>query len=161
VTIYRKSASLEKPIKGNASKHEAYREAWLRIRLAQENGFFLEAITIQESIISDRLTSYLTSLTASKPKAKTLSDLIRQWRAEVSKSSSETSSVDLIDAVNEWRKLRNDAVHAIVKSDSDQTTQSINLFLEKAKKAAEQGERLAREVTDWCRKEKRKATQNS
>ena len=51
----RKSQVSEKKIKGNARKYDAYREAWTRIKQAQKNGFFLEAITIQESIISDRL----------------------------------------------------------------------------------------------------------
>lgn len=42
----RKSQVSSKEITGNANKYEAYREAWARIKLAQENSFFLEAITI-------------------------------------------------------------------------------------------------------------------
>ena len=62
----RKSQTSDKAIIGNAEKFEAYREAWSRIKLAQENHFFLEAITIQESIISDRLISFLSRPTAPK-----------------------------------------------------------------------------------------------
>ena len=58
----RKSKTLEKSIAGNASKYYSYREAWTRIKLAQENGFYLEAIAIQESIISDRLIAIPTSM---------------------------------------------------------------------------------------------------
>lgn len=49
-------------IKGNAAKFWSYREAWTRIKQAQEQGFYLEAVTIEESIISDRLMSYLISI---------------------------------------------------------------------------------------------------
>jgi hypothetical protein len=61
----------------------------LRIKVAQENLFFLEAITIQESIISDRLISFLSRPTALNPISKekngqfsSLSNLIKQWRKE-------------------------------------------------------------------------------
>ena len=44
----------------NTAKYESYTEAWRRIKAAQEKEFFLEAIVIEESIISDRLVSYLS-----------------------------------------------------------------------------------------------------
>ncbi|NJM48932.1 MAG: hypothetical protein HC860_24505 [Alkalinema sp. RU_4_3] len=47
----KKSSFPQKDVAGNVNKYESYREAWSRIKHAQENGFFLEAITIQESII--------------------------------------------------------------------------------------------------------------
>jgi hypothetical protein len=56
----RKSKVLQKEIKGNSTKYESYREAWSRIKLAQENHFFLEAIAIQESIIFDEKGESLT-----------------------------------------------------------------------------------------------------
>jgi hypothetical protein len=108
--VVRKSTSPQKLIAGNSSKYDSYREAWSRIKLAQDNGFFLEAITIQESII----------------------------------------------AVDQWRNVRNEAIHAIVKSEPGQPTQPIDVFLNKAKEAAEEGEHLAREICNWFQKEKRR-----
>lgn len=52
-----KSSALAQPINGNGDKFRAYRESWTRIKEAQKQGFYLEAITIEESIISDRLSS--------------------------------------------------------------------------------------------------------
>ncbi len=46
-------------LNGNVAKYLSYREAWARIKLARRQGFFLEAVTIDESIISDRLLSFL------------------------------------------------------------------------------------------------------
>ncbi len=54
----KKSTPPANGVTGNAAKYESYREAWSRIDAACENQFFLEAITIEESIISDRIISY-------------------------------------------------------------------------------------------------------
>lgn len=61
---------------------------------------------------------------------------------------------DLISSVDEWRMTRNQAVHAIVKSEFDESSQSIDAFLQKAKESAEEGECLARELCKWCKKAK-------
>ena len=44
---------------GNGPKYFSYREAWGRINKAQAYGFYLEAVTLHESIIADRLISFL------------------------------------------------------------------------------------------------------
>ncbi|KAM3099670.1 hypothetical protein ACKFKG_02930 [Phormidesmis sp. 146-35] len=157
----RKSQVSSKDIVGNARKFESYREAWSRIKLAQESHFFLEAITIQESIISDRLVSFLSRPTASKPfpqikngRFPSLHQLIQHWRSEFPDAIQSGSYLDLIDAVNQWRLTRNEAIHAIVKSEPGEPTQPVDLFLQKAKEAAEEGESLTKEVCKWCKREK-------
>ncbi|PZO44114.1 MAG: hypothetical protein DCF19_02590 [Pseudanabaena frigida] len=164
----RKSKVPSKEIVGNVNKYESYREAWSRIKLAQENHFFLEAITIQESIISDRLISFLSRPESSNPLYKkrngqfpSFYEIIEHWRSEFSDVIQSGSYPDLIEAVNQWRKTRNEAIHAIVKSDPGEPTQPINLFLQKAKEVAQEGEKLAREVSKWCKKEEtRKVSPN-
>ena len=42
----------------NKIKYHSYKAAYSRMNLAMDKGFYLEAITIQESIISDRLLSF-------------------------------------------------------------------------------------------------------
>jgi hypothetical protein len=157
--VNKESHTPEKPIAGNATKYESYHKAWSLIRSAQENEFFLEAITIQESIISDRLISYLSRPNAPKPLLKnknglypSFGQLIEQWRSEFPQGQ----HPDLIDTVDNWRHSRNSLIHAIVKSEPGQPTQPINEFLENAEKAAQQGTKLAKDVSYWCRKEKKK-----
>lgn len=159
----RKSQVVRKDIKGNAKKYEAYREAWTRVKQAIENGFFIEAITIQESIISDRLISFLTRPGASNAyikKKKTgnfvsFHQIIKYWRSEFTVPLQSGVYVDLIDAVDKWRRNRNEAVHAIVKIDQNNGSQTIDGFLQQAKRVAEEGELLAREVCKWQQKSKR------
>ena len=54
-----KSKNLPVNIQGNRCKYLSYREAWARIKQAQQQQFFLEAVTLEESIITDRLICYL------------------------------------------------------------------------------------------------------
>jgi hypothetical protein len=155
------SKTSSKEVVGNVEKYYSYREAWSRIKLAQENGFYLEAIAIQESIISDRIISYLhheeikAISSTNDSQFISLNNLIQKWRSEFPKGLSSGSYSNLIEAVDQWRLSRNKVIHAIVKSKPGQPTQSIDLFLQQAKEAAEVGNKIAREVCNWSQKKKR------
>ena len=83
--------------------------------------------------------------------------LIERWRLEFPDELQSGSYLDLIKAVDQWRDMRNEAIHTIVKSEPGKPTQSIDEFLQRAKETAEEGERLAREVCKWSQKEKKKS----
>jgi Arc/MetJ-type ribon-helix-helix transcriptional regulator len=169
-TYLRKSSGSPKEINGNSNKYESYREAWSRIKQAQENQFFLEAITIQESIISDRLISFLTNPKVKKSLSKnkygnwpSFGELIKHWRSESPegvKYGKSPDQIDLIEAVDQWRNNRNDAIHAIAKSDPGEPTQDIDIFLKQAQEVAERGEYLAKAVCSWHRGQKNLQLQN-
>lgn len=157
----RKSKTSPKEVAGNVEKYYSYCEAWTRIRLAQENGFYLEAIAIQESIMSDCIMSYLchkqdVGLLSNKNSFLSFSKLIIKWRSEFPNGLLSGSYSNLIDTVDEWRLSRNKVIHAIVKSKPGEQTQSIDLFLEQSKEAAKVGEAITREVCNWSKKNIRK-----
>ena len=81
--------------------------------------------------------------------------LITRWRKEFPDGLQSGVYEDLIAAVDKWRLARNETVHAIVKSKPGEGTQSIDLFLEKAKAASEDGGRLALEMCRWSEKAKK------
>lgn len=56
--------------KGNVAKAASYREAKARIKAAKEQHFYIEAIAIIESIISDRILSYLHGAHNFPPRTK-------------------------------------------------------------------------------------------
>jgi hypothetical protein len=56
-----KSTPPQRTPKGRIKKYLSYREAWSRIETAKDNGYYFEAVTLEESIICDRLISYLIS----------------------------------------------------------------------------------------------------
>lgn len=129
-------------------------EAWKRVNGAIEGGHFFEAVTICESIISDRLFSYIygvspdTKLQLHSPFAK----LIKAWK----KLAGNTLPEGLADDVDAWRKKRNSVVHGLVKSVPGRPTDDIDSFLDKAEQTALTGERLAREVSLWHKQQLRK-----
>lgn len=138
--------------KGNKVKYDAYKEAFARIKAANESNFFLEAVAIQEAIISDRLKSHLEHLgKLPKRNRPTLFDLVDAWKSE-SQGPDIEIKINLAELVDQWRILRNQAVHGLV------ATLSVNDFLESAEGAARTGEILAKAVCSWHKSEIRKET---
>ena len=95
-------------------KYESYKEARARIAAARQGRFFLEAIAIEESII--------TALDNEFPEKFTIGDI-----------------KDTAQDLNDLKDDRNRAIHAFVKSDPGTPTVDIQEFLLMAVKAAEQG----------------------
>ena len=146
----------------NTKKYLSYREAWRRIKLSNESGFPLEAVTLCESIIADRLLSYVAGEDSARkigthtPFAK----LINEWRKIVTERP---DAVDfyLIDAVDKWRDERNHVVHSLTKSTPGAPTDDVSDFLARANAAARAGTELARAVCNWHSKQlaaKKRAT---
>ena len=153
-TTLRKSVKKEAK-QGNKVKYDAYTEAFARIKAANDSNFFLEAVAIQEAIISDRLKSHLGHLgRLPKINRSTLSDLVDAWKSE-SQGPNIEIKINLAELVDQWRVLRNQAVHGLV------STPSVNDFLKSAEAAAKTGEVLARAVCDWHKGEIRKAKKNA
>ena len=145
---------------GNAGKHLSYREAWGRIKGSIAHGYYLEAITLEESIISDRLSSYLVRAGKASPDAKlereSFASLIQRWRNCAPSTIADAFFPDLHSAVDEWRGRRNKLVHGIVKSLPGQSPPSVPDFRAEAESAARDGERVAKCVCNWYSREKTK-----
>ncbi len=146
-----KSIQITKQITGDADKFLAYREAWTRIKEAQNQGFYLEAITIEESIISDRLDSYFRNVLKIEKKPNTLKGMHDLWKKHHPEVIASGNYTDLMQALDKWREERNNAIHHIVHSETH-PDRSIEIFLLNTKAAAENGEKLARTISEWCDK---------
>lgn len=82
-----------------------------RIELSISKEFYCEAITLIESVVSDRLESRLSWLKRSNVGFKTLGWLIKELqRVEV-----DEGLVQLLQELDHWRELRNGAIHELVK----------------------------------------------
>jgi hypothetical protein len=145
----------------NTTKYESYAEAWRRIKAATEAGFYLEAIAIQESMIFDRLRSFVEHFSDIEIMDKTpYSTLILHLEAVLNKDAKKerrwNNDKELIERLKKWGDRRNRAVHRIVRSKPGTPTQPIDEFLIKAQETAEQGAKLAREVSEWFRDQKKR-----
>ncbi len=161
-----------KATKGDEAKFLSYAEAWARIRAARKHGFFLEAVTIQESIISDRLSSFVVKSCGEDPTSKSLRTLHNLTGAWIKLSCDHLPTAaecriemnELHLRLNRWRDERNDVVHGLVKSRASKGDDHIEDFLTRAATAALEGEVLARQISKWvdaARREMKNAEKNS
>ncbi len=145
---------------GNAAKYFSYAEAWGRIKRSIGHGFFLEAVTLEESIMCDRLISYLCRVQVLKPDAslerQSFANLIAMWKKQVPAPISDSFFIDLQSSVDTWRKRRNKVVHGMVKSVPGAMHHDILDFKKEAEVVAVLGERLAKSLCNWYRREKDK-----
>lgn len=163
-----KKAALRKsrPIKrdwasGNEAKFLSYREAWARIKLAVKQGFFLEAVTIEESIVSDRMLSFLEKTCGIVLGGHSLNNISKEWLKQAKDHCSADSeegrtAQELFARLNSWREHRNKVVHGIVKSRVARLDDHIDNFLDGAATAAVEGEKIARAIDRWVSKNRMK-----
>jgi hypothetical protein len=142
----------------NTSKGMSYAEAWRRIKAANNAGFHFEAVTICESIISDRLLSFVagTGSPSSLTERMPFSRLISEWRKRAGPLP-QVNGIDLGQAVDQWRGQRNVIVHGLAKSPPGTPTEDLEAFLLRAREAAMQGAALARVVSRWHQVELKRA----
>jgi hypothetical protein len=153
---------------GDSAKYLSYAEAWARIRDARRQGYFLEAVTVQESIISDRLSSFLVKECGMDPESKklrVLQQVVGEWskqaRSRLSEGSVCGSQVDVLQhRIDLWRDARNRVVHGLVKSKASRGEDHIDDFLKRAAVAAQDGEELARRISRWVEAARRELAQS-
>lgn len=151
----RKSTELITDVSGNQQKFNSYREAWTRISEARAQGFYLEAVVIQESIIADRLQSYLlaSGWTSKSQKHTSTGDLVKAWRKTLVDKQNGSDVAELALKATNWLYKRNRVTHAIAKTRRDDIA-PINDFLALANEAADEGQELARAIDRWVKKNK-------
>jgi hypothetical protein len=156
--------------RGNVGLYERYRASWERIKGSLEAGYYFEAIAIEESIISNRLTSFLHGVgdvseaeaagvdAKGKPYFLSFNDLISRWRKRVKQDVTWESRLDLINEVDGWRLQRNKALHALAKSFPGKEPEvGTEEFIAMAKQTAIAGAELARAVSNWHKRQRTRA----
>jgi len=137
----------------NIEKCDLYTLAFARIKESIAGKFPVEAIALEESIISDRLRSLLLAAVPvlMKRKACDVGSLISYAQLYIAPREDKLLS-DLYD----WIKKRNNAIHGIVSTrNGGGATFSASRFVSNAMAVAKKGESLAHQLSDWTRKEKR------
>lgn len=135
-------------------KKERYTEAFARIDSSINSEHYFEAIAIEESIISDRIASFLESMHLLKVDdlhRYSFASLITLWKfAVLSPGAIWEPCEGLIKEVDEWRKQRNKYVHGLVKFPHQRANiPTTKEFLQGASDAAFKGKELSRSVSDW------------
>lgn len=121
-------------------KEGRYNEMKDRIDTALSQKFYLEAIVLEESSISDRLAMALF-VQGVKAGSKNFSDLIDQCAGDLPS--------DLRKELHQWRKDRNKVVHGLVRSSPLEKLIDIETLRQLTEQTAAQGMELNNTVNAW------------
>lgn len=131
-----------------------YKLAFDRLDEALEDGWLLEAISLEESIITDRLLSILTSTEQAVSSKQSLGNLIAHAKKLMTGSGSIVDG-DLFHELDQWRDARNECVHAFCKLDDHAyADNSAEIFSEKMWETAKKGRELVDLVKHLSREAK-------
>jgi len=112
---------------------------------AMEEGWLMEAVTIQESILSGRILSALHKKGIDGDPKDSFSSLIDRFRRYFDKD--DEAVIELCDRLHEWRKMRNHVLHSVCRHIGDPYDPStVDKFEELLVVAAREGRILVDEV---------------
>lgn len=150
----------QKSTKGNHEKYLSYKLAHGRMKCAVEAGFPLEAVAIAESLITDRLLSFINFHGADfDPERSTLGG-VAQKAAKICKETTRDLQGEALAAEAErWAKERNSILHSIAKSGQGVGPKiAADAFVEHAHSVAVRGMELVKDVKNWHRKQLQKTS---
>ena len=131
-------------------RNDAHKNALLRISEAMKAGFYLEAITLQECLISNSLFNFAQAK-HKKLNNPTFIKLINEVKSIVSSVSPNIS--EFLTEIDQWRKKRNDAIHGFIATKNTQLNESQKAFDELSNKTASQGLKLCEQTVQWYKDE--------
>ena len=142
--------------KSNRIKKENYELLFDRIRVAQDNKFFLEQTWIAYTIIEDRLLSLLSNsgglLNKKNKEIRGISNKITTLNQRYNNNINLRKVLyeNILDDLKMWAESRNDLMHALASS-----KYPIDLISAKIQDVAIKGEKIARELSSRARRLKK------
>lgn len=136
------------------NRYDILKEVISRYKDAMKNGYYLEAVALCESLITDRMESRYGELTKVDPEFNTLSGLRNLLNGNKNQPKVETDPTleNIYNLIcNTWASERNKAVHQAAKI-SKASPKVWSAFLSDAKKAAEDGMKYFRELDKQLKK---------
>ena len=148
---------LYSPPVGHA-RGELYRGANVQLKAALQAGFWIEAIALCESMLSDRLEarySFIAGETEEARRHKTIGTLLKQLRNNDRQKDNERLRT-LYAEIAEWSKKRNRAVHHAVKLSDGENFESWAERYSSLELAATEGAALVRRLKNELERLKRR-----
>ena len=139
----------------NILKYLSYKYAHEQIKRAIENGFFLEAITIEESIINDRLYPLYrkfskNNMTLDRLTIGVITNMLKQMSVE----DLSNLQIAFLNELDDFREKRNTCLHQIAKSEPGTAPMDISEFIKLSKTTAMAGKKLTGKISTWAEKYK-------
>ena len=135
----------------NMMKYNSYQRAMEQVNAGIAAGFFLEAITIEESILTDRLLLfYRHKGTNQKLTNLTLGGILTFLKQD--ETLCKDNAIDFIDDLSQFWVNRNTCLHQIAKSEPGTPTMDFEELSRLANATAINGKLLVSKVGGWSRK---------
>ncbi len=145
----------------NMPKYFTYRFAIDQINKAIDAGFFLEAITIEESIIVDRLYRFCKDNGLTKSASLATLGTVETFLKKLPADIQQIEQIDFLEELDSFRQKRNTCLHQIAKSDPGEPTMPFDEFIDLAGSTAIEGRVLMKKISNWAKRYKRKIASNS
>jgi hypothetical protein len=140
--------------KKQVGRYLRYKLAFDRMDEALQEGWLLEAISLQESIITDRLISILDAKGETVSRKQGLGRLISHTKMAMTGSGASVEG-DFFHELDQWRDARNECIHAFCKLDNHAyADNSAEIFSEKMWETAQKGRELVDLVKHLSREAK-------
>jgi len=139
----------------NYQKYQTYKSSMEQINAAIEAGFFLEAITIEESIFADRL--FRLCKNHGYPRSFDRATLGHELKFIRDKKLDQVEDFPFpyLEELDLFWRRRNVCLHQIAKSEPGTPTQDYAETMKLAEKTAKDGKPLANKVSKWATKYKK------
>ncbi|MES2010550.1 MAG: hypothetical protein V4468_16880 [Pseudomonadota bacterium] len=146
----RRNISYDEAVAILKARHQAYADALEQIDKAVSAGYFLEAIALEECLISNCLYNYL-SATDVHLNTASFNGLLKI--IQKNGYSDQEFPVERMAQVDSWRMSRNSAIHGFITTRSDALPKSRQEFAGMARETATKGQELCRAVVAWYERE--------
>jgi predicted DNA-binding protein YlxM (UPF0122 family) len=133
-------------IKNLRLRNKIYSDILVQIENAINDSYFLEAITLEETLISNCFYNYLQAKKVKKIDTSFFK-LLNSFRNNNYIKNMKISI--LVDNLDKWRKDRNTAIHGFIKSRTDILEKSNENFKLFSKETAKTGYELSQKVIEW------------
>lgn len=132
------------------TRNDARSQALARVELAIVGGFFLEAITLEECLISNCLFNFLLAKNEISKEAS-LADLLKKMQRMNVNAHQDLRRMVL--EIDQWRTARNSSIHGFITTRTSELHKSTAEFLSFSEKTAVSGLELTKQLLHWYSEE--------
>ncbi len=138
--------SYDDAVKVLSGRHSTYTSAIQRIESAISSSYFLEAITLEECLISNCIYNYLHSK-GTRLRRPTFNSLLREVLNGTRPTNEAVTS--LFEQIDTWRVSRNKSIHGFIEARSNGLEESARSFDLLANETAVKGLDYCNAVVSW------------
>lgn len=143
---YKKDIDFDSAVSLLKARHDSYLSALGQISRALNEAYYLEAIALQECLISNCLFNFLDAK-GTKLSGPTFYALLKELGAEHSSAYGFPS--ELLHDLDAWRKARNNAIHGFISAHNEELNKSRANFTVSTQTTAVKGQALCSAVVSW------------